>query len=76
MTATDSRRSGPEGMRLYYMIGAFLTWDQSIFTYSRGMGIPTEVPTLIFLIDHPEGKVLFEIGLHRNMRGRLLSAVI
>ena len=56
MTATDSRRSGSEGMRLYYMIGAFLTWDQSIFTYSRGMGIPTEVPTPIFLIDHPEGR--------------------
>ena len=60
MTTTVSRRSGPDSMRLYYMIGAFLTWDHSIFTYSRGMGKPTEVPTPIFLIDHPEGKVLFE----------------
>ena len=67
MTTSIPLRSGPDDMRLYYMIGAFLTWDQSIFTYSQGMGRPTEVPTPIFLIDHPEGKVLFETGLHRNV---------
>jgi N-acyl homoserine lactone hydrolase len=57
-------RSGPEGMRLYYMLGGLLTFDQSVFTHMQGMGTPVEVPTPIFLIDHPEGKVLFETGLH------------
>lgn len=67
MALYPPKRKRPVEMRLYYMIGAFLTWDKSIFTYSQGMGIPTEVPTPIFLIDHPEGKVLFETGLHKNI---------
>ena len=61
------RRSGPEGMRLYYMLGGLLTFDQSVFTHMQGMGTPVEVSTPIFLIDHPEGKVLFETGLHKDV---------
>jgi N-acyl homoserine lactone hydrolase len=52
------------GVRLYCMCGGMLTFDQSVFTHMQGMGRPVEVPTPIFLIDHPQGRVLFETGLH------------
>ena len=66
MTRRD-RITGPEGMRLYYMLGAMLHFDQSVFTHMLGMGNTIAVPTPIFLIDHPEGKVLFETGVHRDV---------
>ena len=66
MTRRD-RITGPEGMRLYYMVGAMLHFDQSVFTHMLGMGNTIVVPTPIFLIDHPEGKVLFETGVHRDV---------
>ena len=66
MTRRD-RTAGPEGMRLYYMLGAMLHFDQSVFTHMQGMGTTIAVPTPIFLIDHPEGKVLFETGVHRDV---------
>ncbi len=66
MTTRD-RITGPDGMRLYYMLGGLLTFDQSVFTHMQGMGTPVVVPTPIFLIDHPEGKVLFETGVHRDV---------
>ena len=66
MTRRD-RTAGPEGMRLYYMLGAMLHFDQSVFTHMLGMGNTIAVPTPIFLIDHPEGKVLFETGVHRDV---------
>lgn len=66
MTKRD-RKAGPEGMRLYYMLGAMLHFDQSVFTHMLGMGTTIAVPTPIFLIDHPEGKVLFETGVHRDV---------
>ncbi|MDE0052385.1 MAG: N-acyl homoserine lactonase family protein [Rhodospirillales bacterium] len=66
MTRRD-RITGPEGMRLYYVVGAMLHFDQSVFTHMLGMGNTIAVPTPIFLIDHPEGKVLFETGVHRDV---------
>ena len=66
MTRRD-RTAGPEGMRLYYMLGAMLHFDQSVFTHMLGMGTTIAVPTPIFLIDHPEGKILFETGVHRDV---------
>ena len=65
--ARRDRTTGPEGMRLYYMLGAMLHFDQSVFTHMLGMGNTIAVPTPIFLIDHPEGKVLFETGVHRDV---------
>ena len=65
--ARRDRTTGPEGMRLYYMLGAMLHFDQSVFTHMLGMGTTIAVPTPIFLIDHPEGKVLFETGVHRDV---------
>ncbi|WP_325544573.1 N-acyl homoserine lactonase family protein [Ramlibacter sp.] len=53
--------------RLYCFCGGYLTYDQSIMTFMNGMGTSIEVPTLFFLIDHPQGKVLFETGLHPNV---------
>ena len=51
-------------MRLYLMHGGTCTWDQGVFTHMQGLGKRIEVPIPIFLIDHPQGKVLFETGLH------------
>ena len=50
--------------RLYCMCGGFLTFDQSVFTHMHGMGTAVEVPTLMFLVEHRDGLVLFETGLH------------
>ena len=54
-------------MRLYCMTGATLHFDQAVFTHMRGMGTRVQAPTPMFLIDHPEGKVLFETGIHPNV---------
>ena len=54
-------------MQLYCFCGGWLTYDQSIMTFMQGAGTQIEVPTLFFLIDHPEGKVLFETGLHPTL---------
>jgi N-acyl homoserine lactone hydrolase len=63
MSESAAKRTD-SGIRLYCMCGGILTFDQSTFTHMQGMGKRIEVPTPIFLIDHPEGKVLFETGLH------------
>ena len=57
-------KSGPSEMRLYCMFGGTCSWDQGVFTHMQGVGTRIEAPIPIFLIDHPEGKVLFETGLH------------
>jgi glyoxylase-like metal-dependent hydrolase (beta-lactamase superfamily II) len=49
------------------MTGATLHFDQGVFTHMRGMGTRVQAPTPIFLIDHPDGKVLFETGIHPNV---------
>ena len=63
----ENHQTGSEGIRLYYMLGGILTFDQSVFTHMQGMGNPTAVSTPIFLIDHPDGKVLFETGVHEDV---------
>ena len=60
-------KNKPSRMRLYCMRGGTCTWDQGIFTHLQGVGKPVDAPIPIFLIDHPEGKVLFETGLHPNV---------
>jgi len=62
-----NRNPSSSDLRLYCMCGGTLTFDQSVFTHMQGMGTAVEVPTPIFLIDHPEGKVLFETGLHPHV---------
>lgn len=60
-------RPGPSQMRLYCMCGGTCTWDQGVFTHLQGVGKPVMAPIPMFLIDHPEGKVLFETGLHPGL---------
>lgn len=62
--AGGTRLGQATAKRLYCMCGGFLTFDQSVFTHMNGMGTLVEVPTLMFLIEHREGLVLFETGLH------------
>lgn len=52
-----------EDMKLYVMCSGLLHYDQSVFTYDRGCGVGVEVPSLMFLIEHPKGRVLFDTGL-------------
>jgi N-acyl homoserine lactone hydrolase len=54
-------------VKLYCMTGAVLHFDQSVFTHMRGFGKRLKVQTPIFLIDHPQGKVLFETGIHPSL---------
>ena len=61
------RQPGPSQMRLYCMCGGTCTWDQGVFTHMQGVGKPVAAPIPIFLIDHPQGKVLFETGLHPSL---------
>jgi N-acyl homoserine lactone hydrolase len=58
------READGTAKRLYCMCGGLLTFDQSVFTHMHGMGTSVEVPTLMFLVEHREGLVLFETGLH------------
>lgn len=53
----------PDSMKLYVMCSGLLHYDQSVFTYDRGCGSEVEVPSLMFLIEHPRGRVLFDTGL-------------
>ena len=62
--SVQSGNPATPGVCLYCMCGGTLTFDQSVFTHMQGMGTAIEVPTPIFLIEHPEGKVVFETGLH------------
>ncbi|MFI6289608.1 N-acyl homoserine lactonase family protein [Streptomyces sp. NPDC051018] len=53
----------PTDMKLYVMCSGLLHYDQSVFTYDRGCGVGVEVPSLMFLVEHPRGRVLFDTGL-------------
>lgn len=50
-------------MRLYVLCGGFMKFDLSALRYGWGMGTRVEVPTLMFLVKHPRGHLLFETGL-------------
>lgn len=63
----QKKQSEQPNIRLYCMCGGYLTFDQGLFTHCEGMGKLVELPTPIFLIDHPLGKVLFETGLHKEV---------
>ncbi len=59
--------SGPSPMRLYCFDGGRITWPQGNFTHLHGWGTFRSIPIPFFLIDHPEGKVLFETGMHSDV---------
>lgn len=50
-------------IRLYCMLGGFMSWDLSALRAGHGMGEMVECPTLMFLVEHPKGRFLFETGL-------------
>lgn len=49
-------------MKLYIFQCGILKSQKHLFTAGRGVGQPFDVPVPFFLIDHPEGKVLFDTG--------------
>lgn len=58
-----------KAMRLYVMCSGFMYFDQSVFTFGEGMGVPWRAPSLMFLVEHPRGRVLFETGLDPALAG-------
>jgi glyoxylase-like metal-dependent hydrolase (beta-lactamase superfamily II) len=54
-------------VKLTVMCSGFLHFDRSVFTYGEGMGVDWRVPSLMFLIEHPDGRVLFETGLDERL---------
>jgi glyoxylase-like metal-dependent hydrolase (beta-lactamase superfamily II) len=52
-------------MKLYVLDGgrAFVP-DMSHFTPEKNVGVPVTIPFSMFLIDHPEGLVVFDPGLN------------
>jgi Zn-dependent hydrolases, including glyoxylases len=51
-------------MKLYCFDGGRCTWDQGMFTHLHGWGQRRPIPIPFFLIEHPQGLVLFETGMH------------
>ncbi len=49
-------------MKLYAFTSGFLTCDKSAITFGRGVGTPFTVPVPYYLIQHPKGNVLFDLG--------------
>lgn len=60
-------------MCLYCLSSGLLHFDQSVFTYNLGMGAEIQVPSPMFLIEHPRGLVLFETGLDPAVAGDPVS---
>lgn len=50
-------------MKLYCFCGGYMSWDQSALRAGHGMGRMEKCPTLMFLVVHPDGNLLFETGL-------------
>ena len=51
-------------IRLFAFHGGEEDWDKSIFTLHRGLGTSITIPIQFFLVDHPQGRVMFDTGLH------------
>jgi glyoxylase-like metal-dependent hydrolase (beta-lactamase superfamily II) len=56
-----TEKSGATSLRI--MCSGFLHFDRSALTYGIGMGEVVRAPSLMFLLEHPRGRVLFETGL-------------
>lgn len=49
-------------MKLYFFEAGILKSQKHFFTAGRGIGEPFDVPVPFYLIDHPDGYVLFDTG--------------
>ena len=52
------------------MSAGILHFDQSVFLPHRGLGRDVAVPSLMFLVEHPKGRVLFDTGLEPALASR------
>jgi glyoxylase-like metal-dependent hydrolase (beta-lactamase superfamily II) len=53
-------------MKLYFFDGGALTCDKSSITLNRGAGTLIDIPITFFLIQHPQGNMLYDTGLARE----------
>lgn len=49
-------------MKLYFFSAGILRTQKHFFTHNQGIGEVFEVPVPFLLLDHPQGKVLFDTG--------------
>lgn len=49
-------------MKLYFFNSGILKSQKQFFTMGRGLGEPFDVPVPFFLIEHPQGYVLYDTG--------------
>jgi N-acyl homoserine lactone hydrolase len=49
-------------MKLYFFEAGILKTQKHFFTHNQGIGESFEVPVPFLLLDHPQGKVLFDTG--------------
>jgi N-acyl homoserine lactone hydrolase len=53
-------------LRVYALCGGYLDLDQTIFFPDRAPGTRLTVPIPCWLVVHPEGRLLFDTGIHRD----------
>lgn len=51
-------------MRLYAFFGGYEIADKSMLTLGRDLGVPVKIPFQYFLIEHPQGRMLFDTGMN------------
>ena len=51
-------------LRLYVFSGGYEIADKSMLTLGRGLGTPCKIPFQYFLIEHPQGRLMFDTGFN------------
>ena len=60
----DGTLGGVRGIKLYVFDGGRVHLpDMNHLTPDRNVGVPVTIPILMFLIDHPQGLVVFDAGI-------------
>jgi N-acyl homoserine lactone hydrolase len=57
-------------MKLYLFTAGYEIDDQSFFTLGRGIGTNRKISSQFFLIEHPQGRLLFDTGLNPAVLSR------
>ena len=51
-------------MRLYAFFGGYEVADKSMLTLGRDLGVRVKIPFQYFLVEHPQGRLLFDTGMN------------
>ena len=65
--AAPAAAQSPDGMKLYITSSGELNLDQGWLTAMNNHGNRIDIPVPMYIIDHPEGLVVFDTGYeHRR----------